>query len=159
MSVIVHAATANDLDALVALNRVVQSLHAAWYPDDFGGVFDAAAMRARFASLLDEPSHALLVAIRDGRHLGYVWIEHQVRPPSPFYVRRDRIMVHHLSVDPVARRQGIAVALFRAIEQRARAAGLTDIYLESWAENHDAHAFFAAQGFAPLKMMFRKRME
>ena len=158
MRVLVRMATEADLDALVALNQVVQSLHAALYPEDFGVEVDAATVRTRFAALLDEPRNEVVVATLDGAVAGYVWIERQVRPPSPFYHRRDRIYVHHLAVALHARRHGVAAALFRHIEQRACAEGVTDLYLESWDANADAHAFFAAQGFTRLKVMFRKRL-
>jgi GNAT superfamily N-acetyltransferase len=158
MRVLVRGATEADLDALVALNQVVQSVHAALYPDDFGAVVDAAAVRTRFAALLHEPRNELLVATLDGAVAGYVWIERQVRPPSPFYHRRDRIYVHHLSVARHARRHGVAAALIHHVGQRASEEGIADLYLESWDANGDAHAFFAAQGFSRLKVMFRKRL-
>ena len=165
MVVIVRSATESDLDALVALSEVVQGLHAALYPEDFAPDTDRDALKGRFATLLREAGHALIVAEadaagagRDGGVVGYAWIELQVRPPSPFYHRRDRVYVHHLAVLPQARRHGVAAALFRYIEEYAAAQGVGDLYLESWAANADAHAFFAAQGFAQLKYMFRKRL-
>jgi GNAT superfamily N-acetyltransferase len=165
MAVTVRAAMESDLDALVALNQVVQGLHAALYPEDFAPDADRDAVKARFATLFREAGHTLIVAEvdaavagQDGGIVGYAWTELQVRPPSPFYNRRDRIYVHHLAVARQARRHGVAAALFRHIEQQAAAQGVGDLYLESWAANADAHAFFAAQGFAKLKHMFRKRL-
>ena len=158
MQVEVRAATEADLDALVALNQVIQVPHATLYPEDFNAEIDAVATQARFAALLTEARNDLIVATVDGVVAGYVWIELQVRPPSPFYNRRDRIYVHHVGVAEAARRHGVAAALFRHVEQRARSSGIGDIYLESWAANHDAHTFFAAQGFTRLKVMFRKRL-
>ncbi len=164
MAVTVRAALESDLDALVALNEIVRELHAALYPEDFAPQADRDAVKARYAALLHAAGHALIVAEadgtgagRDGGVVGYAWTELQVRPPSPFYSRRDRIYVHHLAVAPQARRQGVAAALFRHIEQHAAAQGVEDVYLESWAANKAAHAFFAAQGFTHLKYMFRKR--
>jgi ribosomal protein S18 acetylase RimI-like enzyme len=165
MAVTVRAAQESDLDALVALADTVRELHAALYPEDFALQADRDAVKARFAALLHEPGHALIVAEadradagQDSGVVGYAWTELQVRPPSPFYNRRDRIYVHHLAVTPHARRQGVAAALFQHIEQCAAAHGIEDVYLESWAANKDAHAFFAAQGFTHLKYMFRKRL-
>jgi ribosomal protein S18 acetylase RimI-like enzyme len=165
MAVTVRAAQESDLDALVALNEIVRELHAVLYPEDFALHADQNAIKASLAALLHEPGHALIVAEADGAVagptgsvVGYAWIELQVRPSSPFYNRRDRIYVHHLAVAPQARRQGVAAALFHHIEQRAAAHGIGDVYLESWAANKDAHAFFAAQGFTHLKYMFRKRL-
>jgi ribosomal protein S18 acetylase RimI-like enzyme len=165
MAVTVRAAQESDLDALVALSDTVRELHAALYPEDFALQADRDAVKARFAALLHEAGHVLIVAeadgavaAQDGGVVGYAWTELQARPPSPFYNRRDRIYVHHLAVAPRARRQGVAAALFHHIERRAAADGVGDVYLESWAANRDAHAFFAAQGFTHLKYMFRKRL-
>jgi ribosomal protein S18 acetylase RimI-like enzyme len=165
MAVAVRAARESDLDAVIALDDIVRELHAALYPEDFALQADRDAVKARFAALLHETGHALIVAEADGAVagqnrgvVGYAWTELQIRPPSPFYNRRDRIYVHHLAVAPQARRQGVAAALFHHIEQRAAAQGVADVYLESWAANKAAHAFFAAQGFTHLKYMFRKRL-
>ena len=165
MAVTVRAAQESDLDALVALNEVVRELHTALYPEDFALRADRDAVKAHFAALLQQAGHALIVAEADGAVagqnggvVGYAWTELQVRPPSPFYNRRDRIYVHHLAVAPQARRQGVAAALFHHIDQHAATHGVADVYLESWAANKDAHAFFAAQGFTHLKYMFRKRL-
>lgn len=87
MAVTVRAAQESDLDALVALADTVRELHAALYPEEFALQADRDAVKARFAALLHEPGHALIVAEADGAVaaptgsvVGYAWIELQVRP-------------------------------------------------------------------------------
>src|SRR5208282_6148765 len=108
MSVEVRAALEVDLDALIQLNRVVQSLHAALYPGDFTQEVDPSAVRTFFAARLASPKSAIVIAEADRVPVGYVWLEVQVRPETPFTPRRPRIYVHHIAVAPEARRRGIA---------------------------------------------------
>ena len=84
MSVEVRAALDVDLDALIQLNRVVQSLHAALYPGDFTPVVEPSAVRAFFAARLASPTSVIGIAQADRVPVGYVWFEVQARPETPF---------------------------------------------------------------------------
>ena len=56
MTIVVRGATEADLDVLVPLNQVVQSVHANLYPNDFPQTVDSAVLRTllapRLASIL-----------------------------------------------------------------------------------------------------------
>lgn len=158
MAVEERPASEVDIDALIVLNTVVQDLHVASYPRDFKAVVDQAAMRAWFEARLHKSDSVIVVAERDALPVGYVWFELQTRPETLFNPARRRIYLHHLSVAPHARRRGVASALVRFVEQRAAAEGIADVLLDTWMANADVRAFFAARGFAPLQMMFRKRL-
>jgi GNAT superfamily N-acetyltransferase len=158
MPVQVRSAAEADVDALIASNKVVQDLHAAAYPRDFKAVVDRAGMRAWFASRLHEPNSVIAVAERNCLPAGYIWFELQTRPETLFNLARRRIYLPPLSVVPNARRQGVATALLQFIEQRAADEGIADIMPDTWMANADALAFFAARGFAPLQMTFRKTL-
>ncbi|WP_163831681.1 hypothetical protein, partial [Proteus mirabilis] len=82
MPVKIRTASQADLDSLVALNQVVQSLHAALYPDDFKEVVDPAALRTYFAARLDGPHAGTVIAEIDAEPVGYVLFEVQVRPET-----------------------------------------------------------------------------
>jgi ribosomal protein S18 acetylase RimI-like enzyme len=114
MSVEVRAALDVDLDALIQLNRVVQSLHVALYPGDFTPVVEPPAVSAFFAAQLASPTSVIGIAQADRVPVGYVWFEVQARPETPFTPPRSRIYVHHIAVAPEARRRGIATALMRS---------------------------------------------
>ncbi len=64
MSVEVRAALDVDLDALIQLNRVVQSLHVALYPGDFTPVVEPPAVSAFFAARLASPTSMIGIARR-----------------------------------------------------------------------------------------------
>lgn len=153
-----RTASSADIPALAHLNEVVQSVHAALYPRDFKTATDPVAVAEFFAARLAEASNTFWIAEIDGAAVGYLWAETQTRPESPFNPSRPRLFVHHLAVLPEQRRRGVATALMRAVEERARADGITELGLASWAANGEAHRFFAAQGFAPAILVFGKRL-
>lgn len=158
MPAAIRAASETDLDSLVRLNQVVQSLHAALYPDDFKAVVDPAAVRAYFAARLDGPHGGTAIAEADGKPVGYILFDVEVRPETPLTPDRARIYVQHIAVAPEARRRGVATALMRHVETRAIFEGIDEIALDCWAANRDAQCFFAAQGFAVFNVALRKTL-
>ena len=58
------------------------------------------------------------------------------------------IYIHHVSVRPSFRRQGVGTALLAAVRAAANDAGLTLIALDVWTFNDEARAFFVRNGFA-----------
>jgi ribosomal protein S18 acetylase RimI-like enzyme len=158
MSVEVRAALVADLDALIRLNHVVQSLHAALYPHDFTHMVDPSAVRSFFAARLAAPKNAIGIAEVDRVPVGYVWFEVQVRPETPFTPPRHRIYVHHIAVVPEARRRGIATALMHYVEHQAASEDIDEVALDTWAANLDAQHFFGSQGFAAFNVVLRKKL-
>ena len=158
MSAEVRAALAADLDALMQLNEVVQSLHADLYPGDFTRAVDPSALSAYFAARLANAQSAIGIAEADRVPVGYVSFDVQARPATPFSLPRSRIYVHQIVVAPAARRRGIATALMRYVEHRAVAEGIDEIALNTWTDNLDAQRFFGSQGFAAFNVMLRKKL-
>jgi ribosomal protein S18 acetylase RimI-like enzyme len=154
MTIMIREATDADLDALVRLNQIVQSVHAELYPDDFLPTIDADGLRALLAPRLGN----VAIAEMNGEPVGYMWCEVQTRPASPFSPARRRLYVHHLSVAPDARRNGVASALMAHAETHAEGEELDEIALSHWAANTGAAQFFAAHGFAPYQILMRKRL-
>jgi GNAT superfamily N-acetyltransferase len=66
-----------------------------------------------------------------------------------------RLTVDHIAVAPDARRQGHGSALLAAARALARDLGASEVMLDTWEANHEAHAFFAANGFAVRRMLYR----
>ncbi|WP_428485395.1 GNAT family N-acetyltransferase [Rhodopila sp.] len=158
MSTNVRAAAEADLDALVQLNQVVQTLPAMLYPDDFKLTPDQSALRAFFAAQLANPRNTIGMAEADHVPVGYAWFKRQSRPETPLTPARSRIYLHHISVVQEARRRGIAAALMRYLEHQAALESVDEIALGTWVANLDAQHFFASQGFAPFSVAHRKRL-
>jgi len=66
MATRVRFASEADIDALIALNAVLQSLHAMLYPDNFKPVADPESVGAMFAARLASPGARIAVAEADG---------------------------------------------------------------------------------------------
>ena len=156
MDVLVRTASEADLDTLVALNRVVQSLHADVEPAHFKAEVEDRDVRAFFADRLRIRRNRFSLAEAGGRPAGYVWFETQDLPESPFAFSQRRLYLHHIGVGASVRRQGVASALLRHVEAEAAAAGIACIVLSVWASNEHARTFFSAQGFAPLNLLLTK---
>ena len=154
MTIIIRVATNSDLDTLARLNQVVQSVHADLYPDDFAPTVDDEGLKA----LLSPRVGNIAIAEVNGEPVGYIWCEVQTRPASAFSPAHRRLYVHHLSVEPDARRQGIASALMSHAEAWAHGEELSEIALSHWAANAGAAQFFTAHGFTPYQVLMRKRL-
>ena len=158
MEISVRNAGAPDLGRIVALNNQVQRLHAEAQPDDFLFPTNAEDVSDFFATLLDDDSQTLLLAIADGGVIGYLWYQTQHRHPNPFTRSTSRFCIHHVVVDEQHRRLGVAGRLFEQVEKDARSRGLAEFTLDTWAFNKEAHDFFKAQGFQPSRYILRKTL-
>lgn len=146
-------ATPADAPQIARLNRHIQSWHAAQYPETFHAEPDPAEVTAHFAARLAEQGVTCLL-LGDPPQ-AYALLSLQDRPASPFSPARRRLLVDHIAVDPAFRRQGLGRALLAAARAEARALACDEILLDTWEANHDAHRFFAAQGFAPRRSLWR----
>lgn len=146
-------ATPDDAATIAALNAHVQGWHAEHYPEAFFPHPDPAALTAHFAARLAEPGTTCLLA--GDPALGYALCSLQERGLSVFSPPVRRLLIDHIAVAPQARRRGIGTALLHAARALARELSCDEVLLDTWEANHDAHAFFAANGFAPRRMLFR----
>jgi GNAT superfamily N-acetyltransferase len=90
--------------------------------------------------------------------LGYVWFEMQEQAQTPFTCASRRIYIHHISVDEVMRRRGVASALVEWVEAYARSAGVDEVVVDHWTANSQAGAFFSQCDFAPMRTVLHKRL-
>ena len=88
-----------------------------------------------------------LVAVGNGKVVGYVIVEMAKRiEPQELQLRR---CVHllNIAVDPRLRRKGVGKALMEAITVRVREEGVKNIWLEVRASNSTARNFYSRIGF------------
>ncbi|WP_342360133.1 GNAT family N-acetyltransferase [Terrarubrum flagellatum] len=159
MSINLRIATVDDLDALARLNEPVQQLHARLYPADFKASPERAEVKTFFAARLADPKSTIALAEVDRRPAGYIWFDSVMRLESAFKPERRCFYIHQISVDPEFRRRGVGAALMRCVVDEATSLGIPDIELDTWAANQEAHRFFEAQGFATLKLVYKRRAE
>jgi ribosomal protein S18 acetylase RimI-like enzyme len=152
----IRLATLDDLAALVALHEEVHQLHLAARPDQFKQPAPA-ALDARFRELLASADAKVWAAEVDGSVVGYAVQLFVRRPAGPVVPDRHWCEIDMIGVLAAQRRRGIGTALARAIVQDARAAGVEQVELSSWAFNTGAHRAFERAGFVPKLVRFELR--
>ncbi|MDF1503066.1 GNAT family N-acetyltransferase [Roseisolibacter sp. H3M3-2] len=157
MSVAVRPATAADLPAIAALARDAQAMHEAALPARYQPPDAAApAIAGDLARVLTAPAALLLVAGRAvAASVGYPHVEEQRAPASAYARASAALHLEAMAVDPAGRSRGVGRALLAAARAEAKARGLARITLDVYAFNARARAFYAREGFAPV----RERME
>ena len=149
----IRRATPDDAAAIARLNAHVQGWHAAQYPDVFFPDPDPVALEAFFRERLQEPGVTCFLAGEPA--VGYALCALSGRPLSVFSPPIRRVIVDQIAVAPEARRKSVGAGLLAAARALAREEHCDELLLDTWEGNHDAHAFFEANGFALRRMLYR----
>jgi ribosomal protein S18 acetylase RimI-like enzyme len=147
MAVVIRKARGGDADALALLNADVQVIHAAALPWLFKSPGPHTSARAAVADILEHPDNFVLIAEVDGAAAGYAYGQIIRRPETPFQHAHDMVYLHHISVRPAHRRNGVGSALIGALRAAANADGVALVTLDVWTFNDAARAFFRRHGF------------
>jgi GNAT superfamily N-acetyltransferase len=148
MAILIRKAVERDAAILGVLNADVQALHAAALPWLFKPSGPDTFALCEVKPLLAQPENLFFIAEVDGVAVGYAYAELQEWPETPFTRAREMIYLHHISVRPAHRRQGVGSALMGAVRDAATGAGITPIVLDVWTFNEEARTFFRRRGFA-----------
>jgi ribosomal protein S18 acetylase RimI-like enzyme len=141
----IRPATVSDVQALVALNRIVQDMHANAFPDRFRRDAPEEVVAAAFAGMIQSPTSFWLIAEED-EPIAFLNADFCEREESWHSVARRVCYLAGIVVAPAFRRRGIARALLGALQQEADARGTT-IELDVWAFNDEAKVVFSKLGF------------
>ena len=142
----IREARADDLEALVALNAEIQTLHHQALPQLFKPAA-AEPAKAYFAALMGEAANRFLLANADEAVAGYLFCERRERPETALTYASRALYIHHLGVRPGYRRQGIGRGLMAAARSLAAETACGRIEVDFWAFNDAARDFYAALGF------------
>jgi len=145
-TIMVRRATRDDLPALADLNREVQEIHAALFPEIFKSPDDRVS-EAWFREQLADHRATLLVAIDASAILGYIVLRVLDRPVGTFGHARQSLYIDHICVTRSARQRGVGRTLIEGAQARARELRLPRLELDVWTQNHTAREAFAALGF------------
>lgn len=116
----------------------------------------AAVIAARWATIAILPSHAVFVAVVDGRVVGYVHVGVEIA------MQHDGVAtVIGLVVDAAHRGQRVGEQLMAAAERWAQAAGFATMYVRSRIIREDAHRFYERLGYTKYKTshLFTKSLD
>jgi ribosomal protein S18 acetylase RimI-like enzyme len=145
----IRKATAADAEAISSLNVDVQALHASALPACFKPPGPTTFPPSAAAALLSKPDNLVFVAEVDSQLAGYAYAEIVRRPETAFRYADEFVYLHHISVRPAYRKQGLGRALMDAVRAAAHERGIDVLALDVWTFNEDARAFFRRQGFSP----------
>lgn len=146
-AILEHGAT------IAQLNRRVHQLHLDHAPHFFRQPSDAERIQA-FGALLAQPNMRDFLAVADDTAVGYVLAQIHERPATAFNAARRWMYVDQISVEPQWEGQGIGRGLLEAVRDCARAKGIRELDVSTWAFNTRAQALFAAFGFQPTVLRY-----
>jgi diamine N-acetyltransferase len=98
-----------------------------------------------------------LIAEVESSPAGYIYAEIIDRPETSFNYAYQMIYIHHVSVRPTLRRQGVGRALLAAVKAEASKRDIRMISLDVWTFNDEARAFFSRSGFTARSERLWKR--
>lgn len=149
----VRRAEPKDVNVLIALHDEVHRLHLAARPDQFQEPAPG-ALEQRFRELLEATDAKIWVVELEAAVIGYAVQLLVRRPGGPIVPARQYCEVDMIGVFAAHRGQGAGTALLEAIIADARAAGIEQVELTSWAFNTAAHRAFERAGFVPKHIRF-----
>jgi ribosomal protein S18 acetylase RimI-like enzyme len=151
-------ATSQDSYLLSSLCVDVQRLHAEHHADLFKSPQSDDFALAFFDEMLGDASTTIFLAEEDGQALGYVLCKLTERPETIFTFAMRFLLVDQISVRPQARGRGVGSALLVSVDELARRLNLSQVQLNSWSFNTDAHAFFERNGYQKFNHRFWKEV-
>ena len=132
-----------------AVARLLAQLHPAYPPDP-------AVAEDIIETVLEDPRRTLLVATMDDEVVGTADV---LVVPNLTHGGHPWAVVENVVVDEAWRQRGIGRALFGEIDAITRGAGCYMVQLLTLDHRHDAHAFYASIGYAPVARGFRHYLE
>lgn len=135
-----------DAELLATMNREIQEVHAAWYPQEFK-TWNAQAAKHFFDEMLRDLNTFAWVAKRDEMALGYVIALVQNRGENAFRFAHKSLHIDQLSVNASFQRQGIGGQLLQHVIQWAAEQKINRITIDHWAENLAASSLYTQAGF------------
>jgi GNAT superfamily N-acetyltransferase len=126
---------------------------AAMLATELGYPAAADEISARIALLNQDVRHTVLVAVRDGKMLGWIDISVVFHLQAAPYAE-----IGGLVVSATERSQGIGRKLLRASENWAAGRGLSRVVVRSRITRERAHHFYQREGYATVKtsLVFEK---
>jgi ribosomal protein S18 acetylase RimI-like enzyme len=149
MTITVRQATVTDAELISALNADVQAIHASALPGRFKPPAPESFPTAEAAALLANSDNLVFLADVHREAAGYAYSEVVRRTETSLTYAYEAIYLHHISVRPEYRRQGVGSALLRTVRASGHGLGIKLLILDVWSFNEDARAFFQRHGFSP----------
>jgi ribosomal protein S18 acetylase RimI-like enzyme len=147
----VRRAEAGDAALVSRLNADVHAVHAAGMPERFKPPGPDTFPPPMVGDLLGRAETLMFLAYVGVVPVGYVDAEVMRRPANAIRYDTSMVYIHHISVGPDYRGQGIGKALLGAVRAAGQQAGIERVGLDVWMFNDAARSFFRSQGFVAVR--------
>jgi ribosomal protein S18 acetylase RimI-like enzyme len=157
--VTIRPAVPADLPTLGRLGALLVRTHHDFDPERF--IAATAETERRYGSFLgtqlDEPSIVILVAVRDGKVVGYTYAGVEGR--DYMALRGPAGVLHDIVVDPAPRGHGVGRMLLEATVAALEERGVPRIVLSTAERNEAARRLFTRAGFRPTMIEMTRELE
>ncbi|MEM7318222.1 MAG: GNAT family N-acetyltransferase [Pseudomonadota bacterium] len=150
---------AKDAQRLIPLLHQVHNLHVLHQPARYRALPDDESLADWLSDWLAAPGLTALGYARDKDLVGYLIYEVEKRQPTPFRASETRFMLHHICVDAMHRRKGIAKMLIAELDARARAEKADVLGVTYATFNITSAALMVQAGFSPAYIYAEHRLD
>lgn len=151
-------ATMEDYSEICRLYRQLDEHHADILPDVFQRFPDPPRPREVVARFIEQDRADYILAIADGRIVGFLNLSVSSHPPYPMFREYEFAAVENVIVDAECRGKGIGASLLKEAKAWAQERGLHFMQTTVWSANEGARAFYVNQGFGPLTERLELRL-
>ncbi|PJG59636.1 GNAT family N-acetyltransferase [Aeromonas cavernicola] len=152
----IRQATAQDIDAILALNQQIGQLHYAQYPDVFCP--PSPEERAFMLQVIGSEDRLFCVAQLGNRVVGFLTARIDINRTVPFLSKQPICWVSSVVVDEHHRSQGIGRALIAHSERWAHERDAKQVRLEVMILNERAALLYESLGFTRLSQTLTKQL-
>lgn len=144
----IRPARVDDVDQVLPLVQKIVALHETWDAPRFAAREDASDMYDHWLRRRAEDEESVfLVGDRDGTIVAFLIAT--VDDNIPIYTLERFGFVHDVWVDETYRSEGIGRSMAMLMLERFKQIGVTQVRLDTAANNESARAMFAQCGFRP----------
>jgi len=155
---VVRSAEAQDVPVIAGLYLEVAEEVVGREPS-FRHVPDAAGVKRRYISRIEEADRAVLVALADGAVVGFVDAALQRHEDQgTYHAPGVDAYVEELVVTARHRRRGAATHLIRAVEAWAQEAGSRMVWLDTHLTNEGARALYGGVGYREVGVILLREL-
>ena len=143
----IKKATIKDINALVNLNKEVQTLHHKAFPKKFKPYSETGILK-EIRGILKDKKMNILIAFDDCKKPnGYIIFEKRKYEETGFTFSHKVLYIHHISIEKNSQNKGIGKRLIQEVINRAKSLNINRIELDVWSFNVQARSIFKKLGF------------
>ena len=147
---LIRPATSGDVESVLPMVAQICAFHEKLDPAKYGFLpHPEDRYRGWLTSRTKDPRSVFLVAQPDSSNRLAGFLVATIEREIPIYRLDEFGFIHDVWVEPEFRKQGVGKALTESAVARFRQIGVTQIRLDTAAENEHARRLFAAIGFRP----------